>query len=286
MKAGRLIISLWSIVVLLVCCASIAFAAPKEKPGFKDPELFTRMPGFVGTDYKFSEYSKFDFVVAKSGKNSRKTVEGRYTWLNYELDPASGRNVSNLQVIRNFQNAITKKGGKVVFDDGGNGIFYHTTLMIAQQGAETWVKVRAIADKRFELTIVEMQAMAQEVAANPMLDTIRQTGKVTLYINFDTGSATIKPDSSATVDQIVAMLDADKSIDILIEGHTDSTGDPAGNQRLSEMRAKSVMSAVSSKGIDRSRLTAKGFGRTKPVADNATAEGRAKNRRVELVKTN
>jgi len=281
MKTSRLVVTVCSMVVL---CVSLAFAALKDKPGFKDPELFTRMTGYVGTDFKYSEFNKFDFVVAKGGKNNKKTVEGRYSWLSYQLDPASGRSVSNLQVVRNFQNAVTKLGGKVIFDDGGYGMFYHTTLMVPQQGGETWVQVRSVADKRFELIIVEQQAMAQEVTANPMLDTIRQTGKVTLYINFDTASATIKPDSYATVDQIVEMLNADKALKISIEGHTDSTGDPAGNQRLSEMRANAVLSAVVAKGIDSGRLSARGFGRTKPVADNATAEGRAKNRRVELVK--
>lgn len=281
MKTFRLVAGICSVVVL---CVSMAFAALKDKPGFKDPELFTRMAGYVGADFKYSEFNKFDFIVAKSGKNNKKTVEGRYSWFNYQLDPASGRNVSNLQVIRNFQNAVTKLGGKVIFDDGGYGMFHHTTLMLPQQGGETWIQVRAIADKRFELVIVEQQAMTQEVTANAMLDTIRQTGKVTLYINFDTGSATIKPDSYATIDQIVDMLNADKELKISIEGHTDSTGDAAGNQRLSEMRARSVMSALVAKGIDHARLSAKGFGRTQPVADNATAEGRAKNRRVELVK--
>lgn len=281
MKASRFVVAVCGIVVL---CVGLAFAALKDKPGFKDPELFSRMPGYFGTDFKYSEYNKFDFVVAKGGKNNKKTVEGRYGWYSYQLDPASGRSVSNLQVVRNFQNAVTKLGGKVIFDDGGYGMFYHTTLMVPQQGGETWVQVRAVADKRFELIIVEKQAMAQEVTANPMLDAIRQTGKVTLYINFDTGSATIKPESYPTIDQIAEMLNADKALKISIEGHTDSTGDPAGNQRLSEMRANSVLSAVVAKGIDGLRLRAQGFGRTKPVADNATAEGRAKNRRVELVR--
>ncbi len=270
------------VLVMFMSISCLAFALA-DKPGFKDPELFTRMPRYAGTDYKTKEYDKFDFIVAK-GKDNRKRVEGKYYWLGYQLDPKAGRSVSNLQVIRNFQNAATKQGGKVIFDDGGYGMFHHTTIMIPQKGSETWVQVRAVADKRFELVIVEKQAMEQEVVANPMLDSIKQTGKVTLYINFDTNKATIKPDSLKTVDEIVEMMNAESSLKISIEGHTDNTGNAAANQKLSEARAKSVMHAVAAKGVNRARMTAQGFGMSKPVAENTTEEGKAKNRRVELVR--
>jgi outer membrane protein OmpA-like peptidoglycan-associated protein len=80
------------------------------------------------------------------------------------------------------------------------------------------------------------------------------------------------------------MLKGEPALKIVVEGHTDSTGDPAGNQRLSEMRAEAVVAELITRGIEASRLSAKGFGRTKPIADNGTEEGRAKNRRVELVR--
>jgi OmpA-OmpF porin, OOP family len=70
----------------------------------------------------------------------------------------------------------------------------------------------------------------------------------------------------------------------VIEGHTDNTGTPASNQTLSQARAKSVVEALVTGGISRDRLAAKGFGQDRPIADNRTDEGRAKNRRVEIVK--
>jgi len=122
------------------------------------------------------------------------------------------------------------------------------------------------------------------VIGSSMIDTINLTGRVALYINFDTGKALIRPESVRIVDQIAEMLKAEPEMRILIEGHTDNTGDAAGNMRLSEMRAAAVMAALVDRGIDASRLSSKGYGRTKPVADNRSEAGRAKNRRVELVR--
>jgi outer membrane protein OmpA-like peptidoglycan-associated protein len=286
MTRNRFIRIVATTACLFTLIPTLVFAAMKEKKGFTDPELFTRMPGFVGIDYKLLEYNKFDFLVqAGPKKNEKRSIEGRYAWYKYQLDPASGRTISNLQMVRNLQNAAKSIGGKVMYDGGPAGMFHGTTLMIpGKSGGETWVNVKTVADKIYELTIVEKEAMAQDVAANPMLDTMKQTGKVTLYINFDTGKATIKPDSLEIIDQIVAMLNADTTLNINIEGHTDNVGKDADNQKLSKLRSEAVKSALVAKGIAVTRLGARGFGSSEPIADNGTAEGRAKNRRVELVK--
>jgi outer membrane protein OmpA-like peptidoglycan-associated protein len=80
------------------------------------------------------------------------------------------------------------------------------------------------------------------------------------------------------------MLNQNPDLKISIEGHTDNVGTPQSNQILSESRAKSVMNALVSKGISAGRLKYKGWGQTKPIADNASEDGKAKNRRVEIVK--
>ncbi len=103
-------------------------------------------------------------------------------------------------------------------------------------------------------------------------------------ILFDTDSARLRSESLPTLDEVVRLLAGEPSWSVLVEGHTDSTSTAAHNQALSEQRAKSVVNYLTGKGVAASRLSAAGFGQSRPVADNATELGRAQNRRVELVR--
>jgi len=122
------------------------------------------------------------------------------------------------------------------------------------------------------------------VTASDMLAALNKSGRIALYINFDTGRATIKPESEKTIDEIASLLLDNPELQLSIEGHTDNVGSPASNKALSIERAQTVMAAVVGKGIVASRLTAVGWGQEKPIAANRSEEGRAKNRRVEIVK--
>ena len=125
-----------------------------------------------------------------------------------------------------------------------------------------------------------------EIDESGMKKQLDTAGKVVLHgINFDTGKATIKPDSKTLLDEVGKLLNDNKDLKLSIEGHTDNVGNKDANQKLSEARAKAVKDfLVANYKIDAARLTTKGFGDTKPIADNGTDEGKAKNRRVELVK--
>jgi OmpA-OmpF porin, OOP family len=136
----------------------------------------------------------------------------------------------------------------------------------------------------YQLYIIEKQIMEQVIQASEMLQAINANGFIALDILFDTGKSTIKKESIAIIEQIYEMLRTNASLKVSIEGHTDNTGTPAGNKSLSESRAKAVMDVLVAKGIDKSRLFYKGWGEEKPVADNRTEEGKAKNRRVEIIK--
>ena len=107
---------------------------------------------------------------------------------------------------------------------------------------------------------------------------------LTLHINFDTNKADIKPEYYPELDKAAAFIRKYPGNMILVAGHTDSMGDADYNQQLSERRANAVRDfLVKERGIDAAKLVARGYGETQPVADNATAAGRAQNRRVEIV---
>ena len=107
---------------------------------------------------------------------------------------------------------------------------------------------------------------------------------VTHGILFDVDKATIKPQSMGTINEFCQFLKDDPSLKFEIDGHTDNTGETQHNMQLSQERADAVKVQLISMGIDPSRLTSKGFGDSKPIADNSSAEGKANNRRVEFVK--
>lgn len=121
--------------------------------------------------------------------------------------------------------------------------------------------------------------------AVPLYDKLLTDGKIITHgITFDVGKATIKPQSMGTINEIFSILQKYPDLRFSVEGHTDNTGNTDGNQTLSEARAKAVCDKLQQMGIAATRLTAKGHGMSKPMDSNETAEGRAKNRRVEFVK--
>jgi OOP family OmpA-OmpF porin len=99
---------------------------------------------------------------------------------------------------------------------------------------------------------------------------------------FDFDKSTIKPEAAKILDRLVAFMQENKASSVALSGHTDSIGTEAYNQKLSERRVASVRDYVVKKGVEPGRISGQGFGETKPIADNKTKEGRAKNRRVEI----
>ncbi|MEA2339504.1 MAG: OmpA-OmpF porin, family [Thermoanaerobaculia bacterium] len=118
-----------------------------------------------------------------------------------------------------------------------------------------------------------------------MTKDLEELGRTRIYgINFDTDSDTIKPESKPTLDKITALMKAKPDWKLRVEGHTDSSGNDAHNNDLSQKRAASVRAYLVTAGIADARLTPAGLGSTQPAATNTTVSGRAQNRRVELAK--
>jgi outer membrane protein OmpA-like peptidoglycan-associated protein len=139
------------------------------------------------------------------------------------------------------------------------------------------------------VTVVETKPMDQgmvTIDAGALGRAVLDEGKVALYgVFFDTDSAVVKPESKDQLDQVAALLAAEPDLRVYVTGHTDSTGGFEHNMRLSADRAAAVVAAlVGTYGVDPVRLASAGLGPTSPVASNDTEEGKAKNRRVELVR--
>jgi outer membrane protein OmpA-like peptidoglycan-associated protein len=140
----------------------------------------------------------------------------------------------------------------------------------------------------YRLNIVEKAIMKQEIVANAeaMGNDINSTGHVALYgIFFDSGKSEIKPESDSALVQISKLLLSNKSLNLYVVGHTDNVGTIDANMKLSKDRADAVVNSLVTKySIAAVRLKSYGVASLVPVASNDTEEGKAKNRRVELVK--
>jgi len=258
-----------------------------EGPKYKDAPYFSGMPNYTITEADDKEFDDFRFYNAKNCT----TVEGKKFFRSYTLKE-NAKQASDLQISRNYANAVRNMGGTILFEGECSGVEcaencgYRMMVGKVKKGtSELWVEVVPFNEGyNYYLTLVEKEAMKQDVTYSGILKTLNTEGHIALYINFDTGKSTIKPDSQNIIHQIVAMMKDNPDLRIGVEGHTDNVGNPKSNQTLSEDRAKAVVAAIEKEGIDTKRLSAAGFGQDKPIADNKTEEGRAKNRRVELVK--
>ncbi len=161
-----------------------------------------------------------------------------------------------------------------------------STMKFVPAGKVIWAYMQAF-DDGYGLQIVERNVMKQDIVADAasLRKGLAQTGHIAIYdILFDTGKADIKPQSENALKDIAKLMSMDAALKLHVVGHTDNVGNIASNMKLSEARAAAVVEALTkTHKISANRLTAFGAGPYTPVASNKTEEGRAKNRRVELV---
>jgi OmpA-OmpF porin, OOP family len=267
-------------VVCILCLSILALAQQKDKAGCNDYPLFNKMQGTWIRDCDQRDFNAYKFTTAP-GKTVQ--VEGKYWTIQY-YPLANYKPVpSDIQILRNFENAVLKVGGKVVMQTKGK-----ETLTFVQNGKEVWVEVWAEFTGKYGVTVIEKDEMKQEIVANAAAfsDDLKATGHTAVYgIYFDTGKFDLKPESSQAMGEIAKLLKNDAGLKVYIAGHTDNTGTLESNMVLSQKRAESVVQAlIKDHGISAARLKAFGNGPYAPVSTNDTEEGKAKNRRVEIVK--
>lgn len=277
---------------VVACCVmlasvlggSLAFAQ-EDKKGCKDHPLFTRVPGFYLGECQEKGFDAHTFVDPVT--KEKVSVEGRlYDYSYYVKKEFSGKK-SMLQIARNYAGAIEKIGGSS-FIESPNGRD-NTWMKVVKEGRETWMSVEQDnwGGNTYYLYILEKEAMKQEVVADAkfMAEGIGSTGHVAIYgVYFDFNKSEVKPESEPALSEIAKLLTSNPSLKVFVVGHTDNVGGVDYNMKLSQARADAVVNALTSKHkISAQRLKSYGVGQMAPVAPNKTEEGRAKNRRVELV---
>lgn len=269
------------IIIVTICSLGVIDAAgePQDRAGSKDPPIFSRMPGFFIFKFTELEFNRYEFPLDGGKKIA---VEGHYYAIGYKVKPGIQK-PSPVQVNRNYINAAKAIGGEQVASLK-NG--WGSVLKVVKNDMETWAYINAY-NEEYHLIIVEKQFMEQDVTANAdtMAKSIKDTGKAAIYgIYFDSGKAEIKPESEPALKEITKMLQTDPNLKLYVVGHTDNQGGYDYNMKLSKERADAVVkSLVSQYNVNASRLQPCGVGPVAPVTSNVTEEGRAKNRRVELV---
>jgi OOP family OmpA-OmpF porin len=267
-------------IIILLSSKGFSLSAQQDIKGGKDHPMLSRMPDFFLADYKEAEFESYKYLGVGAKPS---VIEGHKYYLLYKLKSGAPE-PGELKIRRNVQDALKKIGGKVIWDENFNRV---STIVVQKDNKETWIEVRSY-NNNYRLNIVEREIMKQEIVADAkaMGDDINNSGHVSVYgIFFDTGKSDLKPESDSAIIQISKLLDKNLSLKLYVVGHTDNAGSIEANMKLSNDRANEVVKTlVANYGIAADRLKPYGVASLSPVATNDTEEGRAKNRRVELVK--
>ena len=305
-----------------VLAASFAFlpglvrTQGQDMEGSKDHPLVSRYPGSYIVKYVQKEFDEFELPLGKA-VNEKPTksqhLEGKVTYVYYEAPKSR----SELEIYRNFEGALKQAGFQTLFacareqcgDNeavtvypntdgewwGANTETRYLSAKLSRPQGDAYVSLEVqkgdanVGAPWVRLYVVEVKPMESglvTVNAAALAGDITRTGHASVYgILFDTGKADIKPESDAALKEVATLLQQDAALKLYVVGHTDNQGTLETNMDLSMRRANAVVQVLTSKyGVAAARLKPLGDGPSAPVASNDAEEGRAKNRRVELVK--
>lgn len=282
--------------------------------GLDEKALISPYPGSNLISEKVTDFDEYELVVggvdsAKAACEKKEELEGRVARFYYE----NPKDRSHAEIFANYRDAVMQAGFQTVFTCKEEGCYldgkpsnhnafcgdrsigtlpstgsHYLAAKLPRKDGDVYLAVHVyeyFTDLHYT-TVKPMQTGLVKADAKALKAGIQTDGHVAVYgIEFDTGKADLTPGSAPAIAEIVKLLKADPGLKIHVVGHTDSVGTLDGNIALSRRRAESVvMELTTSQGIAPARLRPDGVGPLVPIATNDTQEGRAKNRRVDLVK--
>lgn len=279
--------------------AVLPMAAAAQNPeGFNTPDGYSVYRPVNESFGLFTDTNAYDCPDGKSWRkcgpgdhplfeeSGRPRMEGRIERVVYRAD-GNGQSGGYL-LQRNYERVIGQMGGKLIARMRGHserrGMMRHL-YALDRPGerkvvlVDTWSSTSSPA-----LVVVTQTALPEILTAGELKSQIDAQGFVTLNVNIDTNSSEVRDADKPALDEVVRLLSETPSLRLSVDGHTDNVGDAAFNKKLSQARSQAIVRYLTDQGVDAKRLKAQGFGMEAPVADNRTEAGRAKNRRVELVK--
>jgi outer membrane protein OmpA-like peptidoglycan-associated protein len=271
MRRFQVLVALATVSLFLPVCG----AQTKDAKGCTDSPLLSRFPDSIITGCRSADDDSFKFDMG-DGK-PQKVLEGKVQEIRYHFPSTA----SKAQVVRNLTTALRAAGYSFDLDTGGAGNY------TAHMG-KAWISVQVSVSGDYREVFVTETALTQDVVANAAALSTGLSGAGHVVINgilFDTGKADIKPESDAALAEVSKLLKGDPKLLVYVVGHTDNVGGLAANMDLSRRRAAAVSQLLTTKyGIPAAQLSPFGNGPYAPVASNDSEDGRAANRRVELVK--
>ncbi|WP_309085177.1 DUF4892 domain-containing protein [Chelativorans sp.] len=294
-----------------LCCPAWA----QDLEGSADHPLIPRYEGSEIVGYEAEAFTDYEFRTGKEASTGTTILEGKLARITYR-GPADR---SVLEVFRNYENALAEAGFETLFscakaecgdvprtiESGprymllwGEGDHRYLAAKLARPEGDVYAAVYVTRNgsggpakgrAMVQLDVVEVAAMEQKmvvVEADAMRDDLARGGRVALHgIQFDFDKDTLRPDSAPQILEIAKLLQENPTLSVLLVGHTDMQGGLDYNMDLSRRRAaRVVQTLVQEHGIAEARLQALGVGPAAPLASNDNDEGRALNRRVEVVK--
>jgi outer membrane protein OmpA-like peptidoglycan-associated protein len=260
----------------MLLATQLCSAQAKDDEGCKDSPLISRFPGSVISSCKDKADDIFTFDNLGPKKESKK-IEGEMHQLYYNYP----KTASKAQVVRNLNTALRSAGYTFLYDSGDYGDF---TVNLGK----TWIGIEVSGGGGYKQTVMIETQLTQDVVANAaaLSSGLTNSGHTVVRgILFDTGKADVKPESAAALKEVADLLKQDAKLKVYVVGHTDNVGALAANLDLSRRRAAAAVQVLSTRyGVAADRLQAFGAGPYAPLSSNDSEDGRALNRRVELVK--